>query len=82
MPHKQLIFNDIRDIGLTLPDVEDGTTPRGIALKVRRKLLTCQAVQRIKLVHRASTAYSRRQPSWQEVMPVNFIAKAKKWEAT
>lgn len=44
MARKQMNFASVRDIALTLPDVEDTTTARGVAFKARGKLLTCAAI--------------------------------------
>jgi len=40
---KALDFTAVREVGLALPDVRDGTTRRGFALKLRGKLLACEA---------------------------------------
>ena len=34
----------LREVALQLPDVEDATTARGIAFKVRGRLITCSAI--------------------------------------
>ena len=34
----------LREIALQFPDVEDGTTERGVAFKARGRLLTCAAI--------------------------------------
>ncbi len=39
-------FDTVRRIGLSLPDVEESTTYRSPALKVRGKLLTCIPIHR------------------------------------
>lgn len=39
-------FATVREIGLALPGVRDGTTRRGFALKLRGKLLACKAIHR------------------------------------
>ena len=39
-------FAAVREIGLALPSVKDGTTPRGFALKLRGKLLACEAIHK------------------------------------
>jgi len=47
MPRKKTIdFDTVREIGLALPDVEDGTVYRSPALKVRGKMFACLAVHR------------------------------------
>jgi len=43
---RKLDFAAVREIGLTLPDVKDGTTPRGFALKFRGKVLACEAIHK------------------------------------
>jgi hypothetical protein len=48
-------FALVREIALALPDVKDATTPRGFALKLRGKLLACEAI------HRSA------EPAWQFV---------------
>lgn len=42
----KVTFNVVREIGLALPDVEEGTIYGSPALKVRGNLLTCMAVHR------------------------------------
>ena len=46
MPKKKIDFNVVREIGLKLPDVEEGTMYGAPALKLRGKLLTCPAIHR------------------------------------
>ena len=46
MPRPKITFATVREIGLALPDVEEGTTYGSPALKVRGKLLTCLAVHK------------------------------------
>lgn len=46
MPPKKFTFENVRDIGLALPDVEDSTMYGKLALKVRGKLLTCLAIHK------------------------------------
>jgi hypothetical protein len=43
MPRKRAAFETVREIGLTLPDVEEGTAWGVPALKVRGKFLACMA---------------------------------------
>src|SRR5271170_2073254 len=43
MPRKKVTFDIVREIGLTLPDVEDSTMYGKLALKARGKLLACLA---------------------------------------
>jgi hypothetical protein len=44
MPRNTSDFATAREIALALPDVEDASTPRGVAFKVRGKLLACTAI--------------------------------------
>jgi hypothetical protein len=46
MPRKKITFDTVREIGLALPDVTEGTTYRSPALKVRGKMFACLAVHR------------------------------------
>jgi hypothetical protein len=46
MPRAKATFDTVREIGLALPDVEEGTTYGSPALKVRGNLLTCLAVHK------------------------------------
>jgi hypothetical protein len=46
MPRAPIDFDAVRRIGLSLPDVEEGTAYGSPALKVRGKLLTCLPVHR------------------------------------
>ena len=39
-----LDFDAVREIALTLPDIEDGTTARGVALKTGGRLFACSAI--------------------------------------
>ena len=39
-------FDLVREFGTELPDVVDATTNRGAALKLRGKLLACQAINK------------------------------------
>src|SRR5262245_53842269 len=41
---KKINFETVRKIGLSLPDVEEGTTYGVAALKIRGKLFTCPAI--------------------------------------
>jgi hypothetical protein len=43
MPRRPTTFDDVRAIGLALPDVEESTMYRAPALKVRGTLLACMA---------------------------------------
>ena len=44
MKKKTISFDTVREIGLALPDVEEGTTYGSPALKTRGKMFTCMAV--------------------------------------
>ena len=44
MPAKKISFDTVREIGLALPDVEEGTTYGSPALKTGGKMFTCMAV--------------------------------------
>jgi hypothetical protein len=46
MPRKPLSFDDVREIGLKLPDVEESSAYGAPALKVRKSLLTCPAINK------------------------------------
>lgn len=46
MPKTKVSFGDVREIGLALPDVEEGTAYGSPALKVRGKLLACLAIHK------------------------------------
>jgi hypothetical protein len=46
MPRAPIDFDAVRRIGLSLPDVEEGTAYGSPALKVRGKLLTCLPTHR------------------------------------
>jgi hypothetical protein len=46
MAKKKITFDTVREMGLALPDVEDGTTYGSPALKVRGKMFTCLAIHR------------------------------------
>jgi hypothetical protein len=46
MPPRRITFDTVREIGLGLPDVEEGTIYGSPALKVRGKLLTCLAINK------------------------------------
>jgi hypothetical protein len=43
---KKIAFDTVRTIGLTLPDVEEGTVYGSPALKVRGKMFACLAIHR------------------------------------
>jgi hypothetical protein len=46
MPRSKTDFDVVQEIGLDLPDVEDGSSYRGRALKLRGRLLACQATHK------------------------------------
>ena len=46
-PRTSLTFEAVRQIGLTLPEVEEGTYYGGPALKVRGKVFACMATNRV-----------------------------------
>ena len=46
MPGKTVSFDTVRELGLALPDVEEGTTYGSPALKVGGKMFACLAVHR------------------------------------
>ena len=46
MPHQGLTFEIVRSIGLTLPDVEAASSTRGQSLKLKGRLLACEAVHK------------------------------------
>ncbi len=46
MPARNVTFDMVRKIGLSLPDVEEGTMYGSPALKVHGRLLTCLAIHK------------------------------------
>jgi hypothetical protein len=46
VPRQGLTFDTVRSIGLTLPDVEATSSTRGHGLKLKGRLLACQAVHK------------------------------------
>lgn len=46
MPRSNIDFDVVREIGLALPDVEDGTSYGGPSLKIRGRLFTCPAIHK------------------------------------
>ena len=46
MSKGKIDFDAVRDIALTLPNVEDGSTRRGFAVKVKGRLLACEAINK------------------------------------
>jgi hypothetical protein len=46
MPRQKISFDTVRQMGLALPDVEEGTAYGSPALKVRGKMFACIAIHR------------------------------------
>ncbi len=46
MPRQATDFDLVRAIGAALPDVKDASGPRGTALKVKGRLLACEAIHK------------------------------------
>jgi hypothetical protein len=46
MPRNKITFDTVRQIGLALPDVQEGTVYRSPALKVRGRMFACIAIHR------------------------------------
>ncbi len=46
MPRQAIDFEVVRSIGVALPDVTDASGSRGIALKIKRRLLACKAIHK------------------------------------
>jgi hypothetical protein len=46
MPRKKITFDTVREMGLALPDVEEGTVYGSPALKVRGQMFACIAIHR------------------------------------
>jgi len=46
LPRKKISFDTVREMGLALPDVEEGTVHGSPALKVRGKMFACLPVHR------------------------------------
>lgn len=46
MPRPAVDFEVVRSIGAALPDVKDASGARGIALKIRGKLMACSAIHK------------------------------------
>jgi hypothetical protein len=46
MPHQAIDFEVVRSIGVTLPDVKDASSSRGMALKIKGRLLACEAINK------------------------------------
>lgn len=46
MPHQAIDFKVVRSIGAALPDVKDASSSRGTALKMKGRLLACEAIHK------------------------------------
>jgi hypothetical protein len=46
MPDQTIDFEVVRSIGAVLPDVKDASGRRGAALKIKGKLLACEAIHK------------------------------------
>lgn len=46
MPHQAVDFEVVRAIGAALPDVKDTSGRRGTALKIKGRLLACEAIHK------------------------------------
>jgi hypothetical protein len=46
VPTEAIDFDVVRSIGATLPDVKDASSSRGTALKIKGKLLACEAIHK------------------------------------
>jgi hypothetical protein len=46
MPTQAIDFEVVRSIGATLPDVKGASGSRGTALKIKRRLLACEAIHK------------------------------------
>ncbi len=46
MPSRAIDFDVVRSVGVALPDVKDASSSRGTALKVKGKLLACEAIHK------------------------------------
>jgi len=46
MPHQAIDFEVVRSIGAALPDVKDASGRRGTALKIKGRLLACEAIHK------------------------------------
>jgi hypothetical protein len=46
MPQRRVTFDDVRKLGLALPEVEEGTAYGNPALKVRGQLLACMSTNK------------------------------------
>ena len=46
MPSRAVNFDAVRSIGVALPDVKDASGKRGAVLKLKGKLLACEAIHK------------------------------------
>lgn len=46
MPRQNVDFDVVRAVGAALPDVRDASGPRGTALKIKGRLLACEAIHK------------------------------------
>ena len=46
MPHQAIDFEVVRTIGAALPDVKDASGRRGTALKIKGRLMACEAIHK------------------------------------
>jgi hypothetical protein len=46
MSHRAIDFEAVRSIGAALPDVKDASGSRGTALKIKGRLLACEAIHK------------------------------------
>jgi hypothetical protein len=46
MSHPAVDFDVVRSIGAALPDVKDSSSSRGTALKIKGRLLACEAIHK------------------------------------
>jgi hypothetical protein len=46
MPRQAIDFEVVRSIGAALPDVKDASGSRGTALKIKGRLLACEAIHK------------------------------------
>src|SRR5688572_18581383 len=46
MPRQAIDFEVVRTLGAALPDVKDASSRRGTALKIKGRLMACEAIHR------------------------------------
>jgi hypothetical protein len=46
VPRQTLGFATVRTLGMKLPDVEDASSSRGMGLKVKGRLMACEAIHK------------------------------------